>query len=500
ADGRRKIGTRKYDVILCEYHFDGEETGQDLLEQIAANRLQPPPTIFIMVTTEANYPRVMSVAEITPDEYLLKPIQTAQLSERLEKAFNRRNALMELHELLYAERYGAALKTAQGMLSGGSRYASDVAKIVAQTLCRLKRYNEAAAFYKHIVKTKQLAWAKFGLAKMSILQGDDATAEAMLVDVINQHLRYMPVYDFLGSFYMERNRHAEALAITERALEISPHSVDRMQVAGQLAFGLGNAEKAASHLERAVSLRNTTAELSIRTLFLLASLRYEEGNSAAGGSMVKQLRAKVADFANLPDQYGMNERQAERYAELGSALEVMFNQPLAAIDLMRALAGQWGQLDFDLGFAQDYLAVVARLYTEDLGPTLSDWVRPIALRFITGEAVRELFTVRLGSCSQLVGVVNEEAKEVESIMALAAKLQEEGKPRQAADSLLVDGQRSLNNRVLLAAAEAAAKLDPAESDSALREQADACLKLMNPPADDATYLRLTSSMAAETKG
>ncbi|MBV8465842.1 MAG: response regulator, partial [Burkholderiales bacterium] len=49
ADGRRKIGTRKYDVILCEYHFDGEETGQDLLEQIAANRLQPPPTIFIMV-------------------------------------------------------------------------------------------------------------------------------------------------------------------------------------------------------------------------------------------------------------------------------------------------------------------------------------------------------------------------------------------------------------------------------------------------------------------
>jgi tetratricopeptide (TPR) repeat protein len=496
AEGRRKIGNRKYDVILCEYHFDGDETGQDLLEQITDGRMQPPPTIFIMVTTEANYPRVMSVAEVTPDEYVLKPIQTGQLSDRLEKAFTRRDALMELHELLYAERYNAALKTAQDMMTARSRYASDVAKIIAHTLCRLERYREAAVFYRHVVKTKQLPWAKFGLAKVSLLQGDRATAEAMLVDVINQHLRYMPVYDYLADFYLAENRHAEALDITERALEVSPHSVHRLQTAGQLAFGLGQAERALGHLEKAVSLRSTTAEMSIRTLFVLASLRYGAGDSTAGGSMVKQLRAKVADFDNLPDQYGMNERQAERYADLGSALEVMFNQPLAAIDLMRALAGQWGQLDFDFAVAQDYLAVVARLYTEDLGPTLSDWVRPIALRYITSDAARDLFMNRVGGCTQLVGVVKEEAQEVESILALAEKLNHEGKARQAADSLIVDGQRSLNNRVLLAAAEAVAKLDPAESDIALREQADACLKLMNPPVDNATYLGLTSAMAS----
>jgi hypothetical protein len=177
----------------------------------------------------------------------------------------------------------------------------------------------------------------------------------------------------------------------------------------------------------------------------------------------------------------------------------MFNQPLAAIDLMRALAGQWGQLDFDFAFAQDYLAVVARLYTEDLGPTLSDWVRPIALRYITSEAARDLFMNRIGGCTQLVGVIKEEAQEVEGIMALAETLGREGKARQAADSLVVDGQRSLNNRVLLAAAEAAAKLDPSDSDASLREQADACLKMMNPPVDDATYLGLTSAMASPSQ-
>ena len=402
AEARRKLSSRKYDVILCEYHFDGEETGQDLLEQIAEERMQPPPTIFIMVTTEANYPRVMSVAEIVPDEYILKPIQTGQLSDRLEKALARRHALLELHEALYAGKYNKALKMAQEMMTYKSPYTSDVAKIVAQTLCKLERFNEAAVFYRHIAKTKSLPWAKFGLAKVSLMQGDRETTEAMLLDVINQHLRYLPVYDCLVDFYLDAHQHAPALDILQRALEISPHSMRRIQRAGQLAFGLGDKAAAAKYLNRALALRGSTVELDFRTMFQLVVLRFDAGESAEGASLVKQMRAKHGDFNNLPNQFGMTRGQASNYCDLATAVEVLATRPLGTIDLMRALAGEWESPDFDLAFAMDYMSVVARLYTPDLAPTLCDWIGPIKGRFSTDEAVRELLTVRLKGCPELL--------------------------------------------------------------------------------------------------
>ena len=57
-----------YDVILCEYHFTGPETGQDLLDDIRRKRLVPYNTIFFMVTGEAIYDRVASVVENAPDD------------------------------------------------------------------------------------------------------------------------------------------------------------------------------------------------------------------------------------------------------------------------------------------------------------------------------------------------------------------------------------------------------------------------------------------------
>lgn len=493
-DGRRKILSRKYDLVLCEYHFDGEETGQDLLEEVIDQRMLPPPTLFIVVTTEANYPRVMSVAEITPDEYVLKPVQTGQLADRVERAFKRRDALMELHDAIYQQRYGQALKAAQSMLVGKSPYASDVAKIIGQMLCKLERYSEAAVFYRHIVKTKQLAWAKFGLAKISLRQGDKATAEAMLVDVINQHLRYLPVYDYLVDFYLAEARHAEALAITEKAIEISPHSVKRLQLAGQLAFELADDEKSASYLDRAVGLRGSTVELDFRSMLHLALRRFEQGETANGASMVKQMRAKLSEPDSVDEAVDM--KRAGRYCDLGAAAEAMVSKPLGAIDQLRSLAGMWDKPEFDQAFAQDYLAVLCKLYSDDIAGTLADWIRPIGLRFVTSDGVRDLLVARLGGCPRLVQAIAQAGEEIERQLKTADEQEQDGQLYEAAQGLVREAQKSRNNRLLLAAADIAARSFQHSGDSTYQEGAQACLKAMDPPAEAAVRDRLNGMLVA----
>lgn len=482
-DGRRKILSRKYDLVLCEYHFDGEETGQDLLEEVIGQRMLPPPTLFIVVTTEANYPRVMSVAEITPDEYVLKPVQTGQLADRVERAFKRRDVLMELHEAIYAQRYNQALKAAQSMLVGKSPYASDVAKIVGQMLCKLERFSEAAVFYRHIVKTKQLAWAKFGLAKISLRQGDKATAETMLLDVINQHLRYLPVYDYLVDFYLAETRHAEALAITEKALEISPHSVRRLQLAGQLAFELREDERSVAFFDRAVGLRGSTVELDFRSMLHLALHRFEGGDTANGSSLVKQMRAKLSEADSAPDAVTMI--RAGRYCDLAAAAEAMVTMPLGAIDQMRALAGGWNKPEFDAAYARDYLAVLARLYSDDIAATLADWARPIALRFVTNEAVRNLMLARLDGCPKLVQMLAEAGETVDRLVAEAQAREQSEHPQAAAAGLIEEAQKTRNNRLLLLAAETAARCYHSSGDDTFKDGTQACLQMMAPAAEAA---------------
>ena len=72
---RVHLQANTYDVILCEYHFSGPESGQDLLDEIRYTRMVPFRTVFFMVTGEATYERVAEVVENAPDDYLLKPFE-----------------------------------------------------------------------------------------------------------------------------------------------------------------------------------------------------------------------------------------------------------------------------------------------------------------------------------------------------------------------------------------------------------------------------------------
>ena len=55
---------KPYDIVLCDYHFEGTNlSGQDLLDELRRENLLPYSTVFVMVTGEATYAKVMEAAE-----------------------------------------------------------------------------------------------------------------------------------------------------------------------------------------------------------------------------------------------------------------------------------------------------------------------------------------------------------------------------------------------------------------------------------------------------
>eukprot|EP01034_Spumella_vulgaris_P009924 gene9924-12596_t len=98
-DARVILENKPYDIVLCDYHFEGsEQSGQQLLDELRREQLLPYSTVFVMVTGEATYAVVAEAAEAALDAYLIKPYTTASLAERLASARYRKRILKDIFE------------------------------------------------------------------------------------------------------------------------------------------------------------------------------------------------------------------------------------------------------------------------------------------------------------------------------------------------------------------------------------------------------------------
>jgi DNA-binding response OmpR family regulator len=86
-----QLNKKSYDIILCEYDLgsgagDNGQDGQQLLEDLRHHKLIAQWTIFIMLTSEGVYSKVISAAELTPNDYVLKPFTVDVLQQRSTRA------------------------------------------------------------------------------------------------------------------------------------------------------------------------------------------------------------------------------------------------------------------------------------------------------------------------------------------------------------------------------------------------------------------------------
>lgn len=95
-DAITRIGVEKYDVILCDYFLGDSTNGQQFLEYLRTRDLIGRNTIFVMITAESSYERVVVASECAPDDYLLKPFTAEMLSTRLERLLERQDSFTKI--------------------------------------------------------------------------------------------------------------------------------------------------------------------------------------------------------------------------------------------------------------------------------------------------------------------------------------------------------------------------------------------------------------------
>ncbi|MBK9135727.1 MAG: response regulator [Betaproteobacteria bacterium] len=442
-EARRLLEHRRFDIVLCEFHFDHETmNGQELMDDLRQAALLPLRTVVVMISSESDYGHVAEAAEAALDAYLIKPHTEAALRERLVQARQRKLVLADVIGLVEGERFDAAAEQARRLCEARGPAWLPAARIAAELYLRLGRPAEAVQMLEAILRTGALPWARLGLARAHVEAGAVFQARRTLESLLGDHPGYADAYDVMGRVLLDEGKPAQAIEALGRATALTPHCVGRRVKLGLLHFYYGDPREALAHLDTAVRLGLNSRVFDLQGLVLQAALQFDRRDRRAlalAAHSISRLRAAAADSARL--------RRFE--ATVGILLALLERRVPDAVATLRRLLAEVMAPDFEFEAACNLLMVLSRIERVELHlADLADHVDRLAARFAVSRTTCEMLCGALRGHYTVVERIRAAYAGIGTSTEQAVSLTLEGRPRDAAVALLAQAKRTLNGKLM----------------------------------------------------
>jgi CheY-like chemotaxis protein len=442
-DARNILENRHFDVVLCDYHFEGSEmSGQDLLDELRREQLLPFSTVFLMVTGEASYAKVTEAAESALDGYLLKPHNATSLGDRVLEARKRKRVLRHIFEAIERGDFGAGAQLCQARFEKRAPYWLYAARIGAELYLRLEKHAEAQHLYAAVVEARALPWAKLGIARSQLASGQVVPARRTLDALIGEMPQFADSYDVLGRVLVEQGEMQQAFEIYQKAAELTPGSVTRLLHAGTLAFFAGQSEQAMSALDRACVIGVASKMFDDHALVLLALLQFDAKDPKA--------LQRTYDHLSRRMEKQPESKRLIRFRGVIDTLRTMQAKKVAdAMRMVRELTAEIDDADLDMEAASNLIALWARLNSSEIQlDEMPSQVQRIAQRFCVSRASMEMLIASAQGTEPTATIVREVHASVSSTAEKAMGAAMNGAPADAVKLLLASGAETRNAKLI----------------------------------------------------
>lgn len=449
GEARRRARNGGYDVVLCDYHFGEGMNGQELLEELRRSGELPLSTIWFMITAEASYEKVVAVAEVGPDDYLIKPFTSAMLADRLYTAWQKKAFLRPMLDKINEGDTDGAIAAGMTILPTAGSYRIDLIRFLSNLLMEAGRLDEAKKMFEEILGSKIVPWAKLGLAKVLSRQGNQSQAESILQSAIVSHAQYVDAYEELAALYVADGRMDEAMSVLDKCLSISPNNVARLQKAGNLANMMGDSSKARQLLERAVYCGGNSSALSSETLLQLALAARRDG---VMGDADKYLRM-AQELAKRNDTI-IN----RVVGKLATAVYQNKTEPLGEIETWFTHPEFTQEAAVGFIMTADMVCPPS-LLQEEANPNSPPykWLDKIARRFITTKHISALLESSAGQRHAWKDFIQQQGVDITEINRQGVQMMLKNREADAVALLLPHAEQTHNNRLMLSATHATLK-------------------------------------------
>jgi len=311
------IAKMDYDVILCDYYMGGSADGQQFLEFIRSKNVIKSSTIFVMVTAEQGYTQVIVAAECAPDDYLLKPFTGAAINARLERLFERNELFADLFKLYDKKNYADAIEACDEIIKGKSQFRIDALRLKGECLLLSKEPLKAIEHFQQILQSREIPWARLGLAKAYADNGDMGKAESVTRSVLRDNPKYMAAHDFLARLLAKLNKKRESLAVLENAARLSVKSVTRQRSIGTLALELGDVNKSETAMMAVIERNKNSPMKEPSDYAILSNIHLEKNEASKALELLKDARDSFKDIFGL-DAVALSSAEALVFKRTGN--------------------------------------------------------------------------------------------------------------------------------------------------------------------------------------
>ena len=288
-----QIKNRSYDFILSDFNLGEGRDGQQLLEELRHSNLISLETVFMMVTAESFYEKVVATAELAPDDYMIKPFSAELLRSRLTGILLRKRAFRDVYWHFQAQDLEASIAACDALIRNKPKYAVDALRFKGELLVALGRFEEAEALYQQVVTMRAIPWARLGLARSLHLQKKVEAAEEELRDVLEHAPEMVAAYDLLSEVCLEKKDAAAAQAALEKGVAISAKTVRRQQKLGEVAYGNGDLDAARTAFDNVLEKGRHSIFITPADFGNLCRVQLEQGDLQAVSDTLKKNKSTL---------------------------------------------------------------------------------------------------------------------------------------------------------------------------------------------------------------
>lgn len=304
AEVIRQVKVNRFDIILSDFILDDGRDGQQLLEELRHAHLIPLSTVYLIITSERGHTNVVSMAELAPDDYLIKPFTAEQLKTRLIKATFKKHVLRKIYQQIERGALLEAIAACDRVIQQETAYTYDALRFKGELLHTLGRTREAEEVFRHILAGRVVPWAKMGLAMALRDRGSLDEAEQLAEQVTQEAPEFLSVYDFLASVHEARGQLAAAQEVLQRAANLSPHNTVRQRMVGDVAARNKDLLAAEKAYGKVIERNRGSSLRSVDDFANMSRVLVERGDVAASrritADMKREMRGdKQAELAAL---------------------------------------------------------------------------------------------------------------------------------------------------------------------------------------------------------
>ncbi|NTV96448.1 MAG: tetratricopeptide repeat protein [Thiobacillus sp.] len=240
------------------------------------------------MTSERAYHNVVSVAELAPDDYLLKPFNAEVLRNRLDVIMLRKMAFKAVHTCFAEGDLEGAIEGCDALMRSKPRYLVDALRFKGEVLNAMGRFDEAEALYRQVMEMRAVPWARLGLARALHAMGREEEAEGVLLDALEATPELMAAYDLLAEVRVAEKDLAGAQAALQEGAAISGKTVRRQQLLGELAYDNGDLDTAQAAYQAALDKGRHSIFVTHNDFGNLCRVQVEKGDLVGAMTTLKK--------------------------------------------------------------------------------------------------------------------------------------------------------------------------------------------------------------------